>query len=47
MKIRDERALGIDSALEFQWPVASVQVTTPTIQLRESALSLSLFLRAS
>ena len=34
------RALGIDPALEFRWPVASVRSTVAT-ELRESALSLS------
>ena len=42
MKMNDERSLGIDPALEFRWPVASVRVTMTT-ELRESALSLSSF----
>ena len=40
MKLHGERALGIDPALEFRWPVASVR-SSVTTELRESALSLS------
>ena len=40
MELHGERALGIDPALEFRWPVALVRSTAIT-ELRESALSLS------